>query len=91
MHSSLYLSTIGYYKVLGLDRSLGKVDKNGIKKAYRSKSLLLHPGDYTNIKFSHLCKIHLIILNHITIIDKNPAPESSAAFKMLTDAYECLS
>lgn len=52
--------------MLGLDRALGKVDKNGVKKAYRGKSLLLHP-------------------------DKNPAPEASSAFKLLTEAYECLS
>ena len=39
-HIILY---IAYYKVLGLERALGKIDKIGLKKAYRSKSLLLHP------------------------------------------------
>ena len=51
--------------MLGLDRSLGKLDKQGLKKAYRSRSLQLHP-------------------------DKNPSPEASAAFKLVQEAYECL-
>ena len=52
------------YKVLGLDRRRSP-DKAEIKKAYRQKSLALHP-------------------------DKNHAPEASAAFKLVQEAYECL-
>lgn len=56
-----------HYKVLGLDRKKGALpDKTEIKKAYRKKSLEVHP-------------------------DKNPSPEASAAFKVVQDAYECLS
>lgn len=56
-----------YYKVLGLDRKKSTVvDKSEIKKAYRKKSLAVHP-------------------------DKNPSPDASAAFKVVQDAYECLS
>jgi hypothetical protein len=56
-----------YYKVLGLDRKKATlVDKSEIKKAYRKKSLAVHP-------------------------DKNPSPDASAAFKVVQDAYECLS
>lgn len=56
-----------HYKVLGLDRKKGSLpDKTEIKKAYRKKSLEVHP-------------------------DKNPSPEASAAFKVVQDAYECLS
>ena len=56
-----------HYKVLGLDRKKATVpDKTDIKKAYRKKSLEVHP-------------------------DKNPSPEASAAFKVVQDAYECLS
>jgi hypothetical protein len=56
-----------HYKVLGLDRKRGLIhDKVEIKKAYRQKSLTVHP-------------------------DKNPSPDASAAFKIVQDAYECLS
>ena len=56
-----------HYKVLGLDRKKTALpDKSEIKKAYRKKSLEVHP-------------------------DKNPSPEASAAFKVVQDAYECLS
>lgn len=56
-----------YYKVLGLDRKKGTMsDKSEIKKAYRKKSLAVHP-------------------------DKNPSPDATAAFKVVQDAYECLS
>jgi DnaJ domain len=56
-----------HYKVLGLDRKKTAIpDKSEIKKAYRKKSLEVHP-------------------------DKNPSPEASAAFKVVQDAYECLS
>lgn len=56
-----------HYKVLGLDRKKATLpDKTEIKKAYRKKSLEVHP-------------------------DKNPSPQASAAFKVVQDAYECLS
>ena len=56
-----------HYKVLGLDRKKTALpDKSEIKKAYRKKSLEVHP-------------------------DKNPSPEATAAFKVVQDAYECLS
>jgi DnaJ domain len=56
-----------HYKVLGLDRKKGtRPDKVEIKKAYRKKSLEVHP-------------------------DKNPSTEATAAFKVVQDAYECLS
>eukprot|EP01035_Chromulina_nebulosa_P018335 gene18335-24026_t len=55
-----------YYKILGLDRKRGIIDKSDIKKAYRSKSLSVHP-------------------------DKNPSSEAIEAFKLVQDAYECLS
>lgn len=54
-----------HYKVLGVDRKR-EFDKSEIKKAYRQKSLMLHP-------------------------DKNHAPEASTAFKIIQEAYECLS
>lgn len=54
-----------HYKVLGLDRKR-EPDKGEIKKAYRAKSLALHP-------------------------DKNHAPEATSAFKIIQEAYECLS
>ena len=56
-----------HYKVLGLDRKKENLpDKTEIKKAYRRKSLEVHP-------------------------DKNPSQEASAAFKVVQEAYECLS
>ena len=55
-----------HYKVLGLDRKGKLPDKAEIKKAYRQRSLEVHP-------------------------DKNPSPEAAAAFKVVQDAYECLS
>lgn len=55
-----------HYKVLGLDRKGKLPDKTEIKKAYRQRSLEVHP-------------------------DKNPSPEAAAAFKVVQDAYECLS
>mmetsp|Transcript_12952 Transcript_12952/g.11732 ORF Transcript_12952/g.11732 Transcript_12952/m.11732 type:complete len:282 (+) Transcript_12952:57-902(+) len=55
-----------FYKILGLDRKRGIIDKSDIKKAYRSKSLSVHP-------------------------DKNPSSEAIEAFKLVQDAYECLS
>lgn len=56
-----------HYKVLGLDRKKDSLpDKTEIKKAYRKRSLEVHP-------------------------DKNPSPEATAAFKVVQDAYECLS
>lgn len=56
-----------HYKVLGLDRKKStRPDKLEIKKAYRKKSLEVHP-------------------------DKNPSTEATAAFKVVQDAYECLS
>lgn len=54
-----------HYKVLGLDRKKEDLDDSDVKKAYRAKSLSLHP-------------------------DKNPAMEAKNAFKVITDAYECL-
>lgn len=54
-----------HYKVLGLDRKKEDLDDADVKRAYRSKSLMLHP-------------------------DKNPAMEAKNAFKIITDAYECL-
>lgn len=54
-----------HYKVLGLDRKKEGLDETDVKKAYRAKSLTLHP-------------------------DKNPAMEAKNAFKVITDAYECL-
>lgn len=55
-----------HYKVLGLDRKGKLPDKAEIKKAYRQRSLEVHP-------------------------DKNPSPEAAEAFKIVQDAYECLS
>ena len=55
-----------HYKVLGLDRKGKLPEKSEIKKAYRQRSLEVHP-------------------------DKNPSPEAAAAFKIVQDAYECLS
>jgi hypothetical protein len=55
-----------HYKVLGLDRKNGIPSKAEIKKAYRQRSLSVHP-------------------------DKNPSPEATAAFKVVQEAYECLS
>lgn len=54
-----------YYKVLGINRRSGLIDKSAIKKAYRQKSLSVHP-------------------------DKNSSPEANEAFKLVQDAYECL-
>lgn len=54
-----------HYKVLGLDRKKEDLDESDVRKAYRAKSLTLHP-------------------------DKNPAMEAKNAFKVITDAYECL-
>ena len=55
-----------HYKVLGLDRKGKLPEKSEIKKAYRQRSLEVHP-------------------------DKNPSSEAAAAFKIVQDAYECLS
>jgi uncharacterized protein len=54
-----------HYKVLGLRRSDPDVDRK-LKRAYRSRSLALHP-------------------------DKNSAVGAADAFKLVSDAYECLS
>lgn len=54
-----------HYKVLGLRRTDPDIDRK-IKRAYRSRSLILHP-------------------------DKNNAVGAADAFKLVTDAYECLS
>ena len=54
-----------HYKVLGLDRKNENLEDSDIKKAYRAKSLTLHP-------------------------DKNPALEAKTAFKVISEAYECL-
>jgi preprotein translocase subunit Sec63 len=55
-----------HYKVLGLDRRGKLPERTEIKKAYRQRSLEVHP-------------------------DKNPSPEAETAFKIVQDAYECLS
>jgi len=52
-----------YYKVLEIDKS---ADRSSIRKAYRAKSLDVHP-------------------------DKNPTSAAEPAFKLLNEAYECLS
>jgi hypothetical protein len=45
-----------YYKVLGLDRKRGIVDKADIKKAYRQKSLNVHPGKDYYVFLHHICQ-----------------------------------
>lgn len=55
-----------HYKVLGINRKAGKLDKAELKKAYRQRSLLVHP-------------------------DKNASPQATEAFKVVQDAFECLS
>jgi hypothetical protein len=56
-----------HYKVLGIDRKVGSpVSKSDVKKAYRQRSLAVHP-------------------------DKNPSSEATSAFKVVQDAYDCLS
>lgn len=77
-----------YYKVLGLDRKRGIVDKGDVKKAYRQKSLHVHPGIVLRFPCSSIVLKNILIE---IVIDKNSSPEAIEAFKVVQEAYECLS
>lgn len=46
-----------YYKVLGLDRKRGIIDKTDIKKAYRQKSLNVHPDKNSSPEANEAFKV----------------------------------